>query len=95
MNGTLLSLRPVLYLRRKKPKHCNKLVHFSQCAPDEILLIHQNLNSNEPKIFYSDARHKFYIKSPSLSKTPSKTPCFQKNYKGGNKLQTFPIKDDS
>ena len=92
MNETLLSSRPILYLRRKKSKHCNKLEHFSQCAPNEILLIHQILNSNEPKIFYSDARHKFYRKSPSLALGLF---FFQKNYKDGNKLEKCSIKDDS
>ena len=92
MNWALLYLRPILHLR-KNSKHCKKLGRFFSFPPNEILLIHQILNSNEPKVYYSDARYQFYIKSPSLALRL--LLYFQKNSKCSNELEKFSIKDGS
>ena len=38
----------------------------SQYAPNEIILIHQIFKADRPKVYYSDARHQFYIEPPWL-----------------------------
>ena len=67
VNWTLLSLRPILHLR-KIPSIAKNWCDSSHYAPNEILLIHQILNSSEPKV--SAARRQFYIKSPSFALRP-------------------------
>ena len=58
-----------------------------------VLLIHQILNSNIPKVYQSNARHHFYINSPSLVLRP--LLYFQKYFKCGNKSEIFSVKGDS
>ena len=93
VNWALLSLWPILHLR-KNSKHCKKLVRFfSQYTPNKILSIHQNLNSSRPKVYYSGTRHQFYIKLPSLVLRPFLH--FRENSKWSNKLENFSIKNNS
>ena len=66
---------------------------FFQYAPNEILLIHQILNSDKPKVYCSDARHQIYINSPSLFLRL--LLYFRKNSKCDYKREIFPIKEDS
>ena len=97
MNWALLSLRPILHLI-KYSKRYKKL--FSHDAPNEVLLIHQILNSSRPKVYYGDPRHQFFscisstsVQSPSLALRP--LLYIRKNSKCGDKLETFFIKDNS
>ena len=77
----------------KIPNNAKNYCVFSHYAPNEILLIHQMLNSSRPKVYYGDARHQFYIKFLSLALRL--LSYFRKNLKRGNKLEKFFIKDDS
>ena len=95
VNWALLSLRPILQLS-KIPNIAKNWCVFSQYTPNEILLIHQTLNSSRPKVYYYDARHQFYIKSPSLALRP--LWYFQENSKRGNyksiKLKSITVIQD-
>ena len=51
------------------------------------------MNPNEPKFYYSDARHQFCNKPPSLALKP--LFYFWKNSKLSKKLEKFYIKDES
>ena len=80
INWALISLRAIVHLR-KNPKRCKNWCVFSQHVPNEILLIHQILNSSK---FWSfgDKWHQFYIKPPSIA-----LRHFRKHSKRGNKSE--------
>ena len=91
INRALLALRSILHFK-KNSKHQKNWCISSHYATNWILLIHRILNSGRTKVYYSDARYSFCITLPWLAWRF--LLYFRKNFKHGNKLENFSIKDD-